>query len=391
MKTNGRAGGGAVQQPAKLKPGSEIDYANHLRGYLEYLNEHNAPIYAVSILNEPDWGGQATYEGMDWTIPEIISWWELVGHFTTQKVASGSTKNDVRYAKDVIPGFGGGRATPHVLTMHAETFGAPGYVDPAMRNTRANNNVDIWARHLYNDQARYTTLLGQVDTPYASMPDQNFNGTTEVDGTEREGGWVGQREMWMTEHLPESNSAAQLTWPYVFDMLNQMDHTVRVNGESGYCLWFSQDYAGLVTTVDYLGATIGGITNRGKAFAHYTRFANETFRLGVTRTKGTIAYNPTVYNLADNTMKISAYEDPDGKFISVVMFTPLTPATAAGGVAPGEMKITLPAGFTAKSAYALKSDATSQWADEPVVLSADGNSAIVNLPAGTILSVKFVK
>ncbi|HYF68176.1 MAG TPA: hypothetical protein VD884_08570 [Ohtaekwangia sp.] len=59
MKTNGELVGGS------LKTESYEDYANYLNDFATYMAENDAPLYAISIQNEPDI--QVDYESCDWT------------------------------------------------------------------------------------------------------------------------------------------------------------------------------------------------------------------------------------------------------------------------------------------------------------------------------------
>jgi len=394
-----------------LKKDCYVAYADHLRDYLLWLNKNRAPIFALGILNEPDWGGSATYEGMSMSGNDMRDWFRLVGHFTTQRVTN---ESDVIggaapvYETSVIPGFGGGKATHHVITMNGDTMGDPTINDPVLNDTAANTsnrNVELFGRHYYAGAGRYTKLVGAQDTPWTSKPDYNYD-------SGRPEGWNGQREIWMTEYSADGDTPAVFEWPYVFDMLNLVDHALRVNDESAYSYWYSHTPTGFIAEAwdDGTGGwPVGQITTRGRAVAHFCRYVRETWRLGVTRTRtnNDFAFNPT--NLtgngpvkADLAVKISAYEswgdedgeDPGipGKFISVVMFTPVTPATGANGVDVGDVQLTLPEGVKAKSARAMIStgkNPSEYWQDALVVLAADGKSAVVNLPRAAVVSVKF--
>jgi O-glycosyl hydrolase len=404
MKVNGDVEGGAGDR-SKLRTDSYVAYANHLRSYLKWLNDHDAPIYAIGILNEPDWGGSAHYEGMRMTGNEMRDWFRKVGHFTTQEVTNeGAVIGGAEsvFATDVIPGFGGGQPTHHVLTMNGDTMGDPTINDPVLNDTAANTsnrNVELFGRHFYAQTTRYEKLVGKQNTPYAEKPDRNYN-------SGRPEGWNDQREIWMTEFStePSGQNPVVYTWPYVFDVLNLVDHSVRVNDESAFCYWYSHTWMGFVSDDDGVSPDFprNTITTRGRAFAHYPKFAKETWRLGVTRTKtdssNSFPYNPTpTYGNGDVQtnldVKISAYEDRDGRFISVVMFTPVS-RTGTGGHDAGDVQIVLPDGFVAKSAYAMKSTGAAAgewWQDDPVVLAANGKSATVNLPRAAVLSVKFMK
>jgi DNA-binding beta-propeller fold protein YncE len=57
----------------------------------------------------------------------------------------------------------------------------------------------------------------------------------------------------------------------------------------------------------------------------------------------------------------------------------------------GAIKIKLPTGFVIDSAEAVRSTADVKFEPADVVISADGNSAYVTLPASNILSVRFTK
>ena len=54
-----------------------------------------------------------------------------------------------------------------------------------------------------------------------------------------------------------------------------------------------------------------------------------------------------------------------------------------------DIRVELPAGFTAGMAYAIVSDPNRRHAPHPVTLSADGLSAIVRLPSNAMVSVRF--
>jgi len=61
------------------------------------------------------------------------------------------------------------------------------------------------------------------------------------------------------------------------------------------------------------------------------------------------------------------------------------------GLNMGNVKIQLPDGFTAKTAFAMRSTSSAIGQEEYLQLSADGDSVIVKLPVSTILSVRFTR
>jgi hypothetical protein len=155
----------------------------------------------------------------------------------------------------------------------------------------------------------------------------------------------------------------------------------------------------------------------------------------VNATRGGSNFNQTntSFNAGSIDPKISAYEDVNGEFITIVMYTPnastntqnIDTATTSGTISNGfgaggtygtndptrlsvnvgRVEVVLPDGFTASSASALRSygweNATGEawddvppgapryWISEPVFLStANGRSAVeVTLPGGNVISI----
>jgi len=64
MKTNNNIIGG------DLKENSYADYAAHLKSFADYMSDHGAPLYAISIQNEPDIA--VTYESCDWSPSQMV-------------------------------------------------------------------------------------------------------------------------------------------------------------------------------------------------------------------------------------------------------------------------------------------------------------------------------
>jgi O-glycosyl hydrolase len=467
-KVNGQVRGGSII----TTPQNYVGYADWLRGFLKWLNDNNAPIFSLGILNEPDNGMSANYEGMGMDQDVHRDWFRTVGHFTTQRVTnqSGASVTNSIYADDIIPGYGGGGKTHHVLAMTADNMGRPAYYDDIINSNAginpANNNFEILGHHLYNSQLRVTKLAGDnASTAWADRPLNNYVGRFETESLAQSpqmfapGSKPGsiKREVWQTEHdynywsvstnIPGSN--VQRYWNSAFAAMNDVDWSLRVNHESVYDWWFSSSYSGLVTS--YQGAPRDGngqynpqsagatpwpmytYTPRGRAFAHYARYVNETWLLDISRTKGDIEFNKTTASLGFNAgatdPKISAFEDTNGKFITIVMFTPNASTNTNAGASTsgligggfgaggrngiddptrlstpvGRIEVVLPDGFTATSASALRSygwvDATGEpwddvpegtpryWINEPVFLSANGKSVEVTLPGGNIISI----
>jgi hypothetical protein len=455
---------------------NHLEYAYYLQDFLKWLNQNKAPIFALGICNEPDWGGNTSadgpkYEGMGMTQNQHRDWFKQVGHLTTVEGA--------------IPGYGGGKSTHHVLVMTGDVAGNPAYFDPTINDPDANRNFEILGRHYYmGNAARVTKLAGSGPTTsnptgalWKDRPAYTAPNETEVLAQSPQmfapakPGEI-KREIWQTEHdfnywsdstnIPGSN--VQRYWNSAFAAMNDVDWALRVVHESVFDWWFSSSYSGLVTSYQGTPVNAGGIkhweagatewpaytyTPRGRAYAHYARYVSETWSLPINQTKektGTnMKFNQTGLNTNENASnsgfdagatdpKISAFEDVNGEFISIVMFTPnastntsninnnpsssgkITNAFGQGGLYGtndptvlsadvGRVEVVLPDGFTATSASALRSygwqNATGAawddvpagspryWIDEPVLLyQAGGKWAVeVTLPGGNIISI----
>ena len=445
---NSLAGGGLLPNPQ-----TSVDYAEHLKDFLKWLNNHSAPIFALGILNEPDYGSSASYEGMGMSETESRDWFKTVGNFTTQKVTnkSGAGVTTSLFDDDIIPGYGGGKPTHHVLAMSGDTAGnIAKYMDPQLDDSVSNNRIEVMGRHYYSGTDRYAKVAGNISTAWSARPQLGYAAPKEADVLTQSpqmyapGSTAGniKREIWQTEHdfnfhnnsttPPPSNP--QNYWNSAFAALNDIDWCLRVAGESVYCWWYSSSFSGFVTSYQTAGFPPYTITPRGRAIAHYARYANETWTLPITQTKtasgSNMKFNVTgsanassdEFNAGATDPKISAFEDVNGKFISVVMFTP-SRSTANGKIGSnfgaggstgndnpsdssanvGRIEVVLPANFKAYSASAMRSYGHSNstgeiwddvppgtpryWIDEPVFLSSDNKSVEVNLPGGNIISI----
>jgi len=448
LKTGNPGGLTGLQGPnLKASGPNYVDYAEHLRDFLKWLNKNNAPIFAIGILNEPDFGNTAGYEGMGMTGAVSRDWFKTVGNFTTQRVTN---RSDVSigsgaiFADDIIPGYGGGGPTHHVLAMSGDSMGAiAAYMDPQLTDPVSNNYIELMGRHYYADITRYTRVVGQPPssanpTEWFDRPQLDYTGPKEAESLAKSpqmyapGSIAGsiKREVWQTEHdfnfgvstIPPSNNGHNY-WNCVFAPLLDIDLCLRVNGESVYDWWYSSSFSGAVTSWSPAGFPPHTITPRGRAFAHYARYVNETWFLPIERTQGTVTFNVT--GTRDNYAgltdpKISAYEDVNGEFISVVMYAPSsaggnigsgiggattvqTDDPTFGSTNVGRIAVVMPDGFTATEASAIRSyghdnadgkvwdtvptGTPRYWIDEPVFLSKDGKSVEVTLPGGNIISI----
>lgn len=320
--------------------------------------DHGAPIYAISIQNEPNF--MASYDGCEWEPEDMRDFFLQVKHFTTVPTA--------------IKGYGGGKEIPFVLTMNGESANHPNINDKALDNAESRGYIDVLGRHTYGDAfLRYAKAL-------------------DVEP---------KKEVWMTEHNINSGNAIAYpndsTWNYVWLFLNDLDLSIRQNDESAFIWWYIRRFYSAIGDGTY-GTVEGVVYPRGYGLSHYAKYAKEMWRVGVSVTGTTKDdkalnsgnVNPAVLSRTTTHARVTAFASEDGNTISFVMYTP-TDTSGKNGVDMGTVRIQLPQGFIVDKADAMRSTAAGKAKKEEVLLSSDRNSALVMLPPSTILSVRFVK
>jgi O-glycosyl hydrolase len=339
----------------KLLKAHYQDYANYLKAFTQNMRQNGAPIYAVSIQNEPNY--DVDYDGCLWTPYDMRDFFKQVGRFT-----GGAA------------GFGGGKEIPSVLTMNGESANHPNINDIALGDPQSRAAIDLIGRHTYgNRQQRYAPALDHPTDP---------------------------KEVWMTENnINSGHEQGHLdwTWNYVWKLMNDIDLSIRLNDESAYIWWAAKRFYSFIGD-GRNGNTEGAILPRGYAISQYAKFAKETYRVKLTASGKTKdgeditadVFNSSNYNGNAVTARATAFVSPDGNTISLVMFTP-TSLYGTEGVDMGKIKIQLPSDFIIREASAMRSSNKKYAAWENVEVSEDKTSALVKLPAGQILSVKFAR
>lgn len=339
----------------RILPRYYQEYADYLRAFSRHMSDNGAPIYAISIQNEPNY--QVDYDGCLWSNVEMRNFFRQVGRFT-----------------EGVKGFGGGVEIPSVLTMNGESANHPNINDAALNDPDTRAVIDIIGRHTYGDRLnRYAKALDHATDP---------------------------KEVWMTEHNINSGNQAgypnDSTWSYVWKLLNDIDLSIRLNDESAFIWWAAKRFYSFIGD-GFWETENGVILPRGYAISHYAKFAKEMYRTAVAisgKTADGSVINRSIFNngsdgIDSTAAKATAFVSPDGNTISVVLFTP-TLINGSGGHDMGTVKIQLPEDFTISEAAAMRTskDNYAKW--ENVKINEDRNSALVSLPRGHILSVRFV-
>jgi len=389
-KSNNSINGGGYLQHEYYK-----QYAAYLKSFAQHMYNRGAPIYVISIQNEPNY--TAGYDGCEWHDYEMRDFFKEVGHFT-----------------DGVRGFGGGKSIPFVLTMNGESANNPDINHPAIDDAEAYRNIDMFARHVYGDRrVNLWQTRSQVRKTFA-------------DDT--------GKDVWMTEHNINSANATAYPndskWNYLWRFMNDVDLVMRLNNENAFVWWASKRFYSMIGDGQDVGKTAEGVAlARGWGLSHYSKYTIGSTRIGYDLegnfNNGTaISYSRDSNNRDENnnnvngdpsnsqgkldmdntTPRITAYawfEDDKTtvREISMVLWTPTTPSKS-GGVNMGWIKIKMPDGFVIGSATGIKSYSndgeSSNVYHEPCdddVLTIDDTRgyAYVNLGSSQVISVKFTK
>ncbi|MCL2127590.1 MAG: hypothetical protein FWH38_04990, partial [Treponema sp.] len=257
----------------------------------------------------------------------------------------------------------GGKALDRVLVTSGEPHQNSRWNDPALNDPDSAQYLDIIAYHIY----------GSLDSRYPLALNMG-------------------KETWMTEHnINSQNESLYLqdsTWNYVWLVADEIHQVIANNDSSAFIWWYAKRFYSFIGDGSY-GTINGAVLPRGYVLSHYAKYATDTVRVGATLSSHPSAANVRVSAYqrktdknTDNEKKVEANEDS----ISLVLYDKRTTPAA-----PTDIKINLPSGFTATGAYGIISDDIQKHAPVLVVLAQDGNSAVVTLPANTIISLKFTK
>lgn len=203
-KTNGNLVGGELEEDFYM------DYADHLRAFAEFMAENGAPIYAISVQNEPDI--TVTYESCNWDASQMVNFLRNYAPFIGTKVMA---PESFRFSR--------------VLS------------DPILNDSLACAHLDIVAGHIYG--------TGIFSYPLA----------------ERKG-----KEIWMTEHLSGENSNANV-WAWAMNVALEMNNVMHA-GMSAYVWWYIVRFYGPISDGTNNSGRKGEVTKKGYVMSQFARF-----------------------------------------------------------------------------------------------------------------------
>ncbi|HKJ43276.1 MAG TPA: T9SS type A sorting domain-containing protein [Sunxiuqinia sp.] len=168
---------------SRVDPTKYGQYVDHLNAFNTYMADNGAPLFAISVQNEPDYG-----EWTRWTSAEMV---DFLGNY-------------------------GQNIQNTVIAPESFQF-RRSFTDPILNDARAVVNLDIVGGHIYGG--------GLYDYPLA-----------------RQKG----KEVWMTEHLLGSDQNETNDWNLAMTFGKEISDCMKANF-SAYVYWYIRRFYGLIS------------------------------------------------------------------------------------------------------------------------------------------------
>ena len=254
-KTTGSLNGKTSDAESHLLAEHYGDYALYLEEFASYMKESGAPVYAVSVQNEPDW--PAEYEGCVWTADEHLA-----------------------FVRDY------GSLVKSALLVTGESMSSKhSFYDPVLKDETACGNIDIVGGHLY----------GAKPQSYSLASDKG-------------------KRLWMTEHLLNENWS---DWSETMDMATEILQCL-TTGWNAYIWWYGRRYYSLIGD-GAEGTSKGTILKRGHAFGQFSRYIRPgDVRIGVSLS-GADGISATAFRGSDHTVVLLLNTTGSDKDVTVDM------------------------------------------------------------------------
>ncbi|RXK61752.1 hypothetical protein ESA94_01680 [Lacibacter luteus] len=127
-------------------------YATYLNGFANYMSANGAPVYAVSVQNEPDI--KVSYESCDWTAAEMLNFLKTHGHLisSTKLMAPESFNNNQTYSNTLLSDAG---AAANIDLIGGHIYGS-GITENALAKTL---NKPVWmTEHLDTNYTHFASI-----------------------------------------------------------------------------------------------------------------------------------------------------------------------------------------------------------------------------------------
>lgn len=162
MKTNNNLIGGS------LIADSGAAYAKYLNDFANYMAVNSAPLYAVSVQNEPDI--TVTYESCEWTADQMRLFLRNHGHLvsTTKLMAPESFNNNLNYVNNIL---GDDIAAANVDLVGGHIYGN-GITENELAKTK---NKEVWMTEHLDEDVSYNGAMNTAIEIHDCLTRANFN------------------------------------------------------------------------------------------------------------------------------------------------------------------------------------------------------------------------
>jgi glucuronoarabinoxylan endo-1,4-beta-xylanase len=162
MKTSNNIVGGS------LIADSAAAYAKYLNDFANYMAANGAPLYAVSVQNEPDWN--PSYEGCQWTAAEMRDFLKNHGHLitATKLMAPELVNNNQTYINTIL--------SDNTAAVNIDILGTHIYGGGIVENATAKTlNKEVWMTEHLDTNITYSASLNTAVEIYECLTKANFN------------------------------------------------------------------------------------------------------------------------------------------------------------------------------------------------------------------------
>ena len=152
----------------KLIPDSAANYAKYLNDFADYMAANGAPLYAISVQNEPDW--EPDYESCVWTAVEMTAFLKNQGALiTSTRLMTPELVNNNQNYVGTIMSDAGAVANLDMLSTHL-------YGGGIVENQEAKSKgLEVWmTEHLVTD-TNYSDNLNTAVEMHDCLTKANFN------------------------------------------------------------------------------------------------------------------------------------------------------------------------------------------------------------------------
>jgi len=162
MKTNNNIIGG------KLIPDSATAYAKYLNDFALYMAANGAPLYGVSVQNEPDW--EPGYEGCVWTAEEMRDFLKNQGALiaATRLMAPELVNNNQAYVNTILSDDG---ATANLDIVGTHLYGG-GLVENALAKAKG---MEVWMTEHLDTLTTWNACINTAIEIHECFTRANFN------------------------------------------------------------------------------------------------------------------------------------------------------------------------------------------------------------------------